>query len=254
MLIDTHAHYDDAAYDEDRGQLIDEMNNENIIAVNVGASLASTFAAVALSEKYENIYAGVGMHPDEVAELTEDDMDKLIELSSNKKVVTIGEIGLDYYWDNSPRDIQKKWFIRQIEVARQVKLPVSIHSREAAQDTFDIISKHHAYDNGGIVHCYSYGLEMAKEYLKMGMCFGIGGVVTFKNSKKLKEVVDYIPMENIVLETDSPYLAPVPHRGERNSSRNLVYVAEAIAQIKGLPASEVIDTTTLNAKRVYGLN
>lgn len=174
------------------------------------------------------------------------------QLLAREKMVAVGEIGLDYYWDKENRDLQKMWFIRQLELARQLDLPVIIHSREAAADTMEIM-KQHAKGLDGVIHCFSYSPEQAKEYVKMGFYLGIGGVVTFKNAKKLKEVVQEIPLEALVLETDSPYLAPVPHRGKRNNSQNLVYVAEEIAALKGVSYEEVVRQTTENAKKLYRL-
>ncbi|MDO4938923.1 MAG: TatD family hydrolase [Lachnospiraceae bacterium] len=251
MLIDTHAHYDDAAFDADREQLIEELNKKNIIAVNVGATKGSALTALDFSGKYKNIYATLGVHPDEVAELNDDDMQYFLELSKDKKVVAIGEIGLDYHWNVNPREVQKEWFIKQIHLAQEAQLPVNIHSRDAAQDTLDTVKRENAGKFGGIVHCYSYGVELAREYMKLGFHFGIGGVITYKNAKTVREVVDYLPIDRIVLETDSPYLAPAPHRGERNDSRNLPFVAAQIGLIKGLSPEEVIEITAQNARTVY---
>jgi len=251
MIIDTHAHYDDHAFDEDREQVIEELHNRDITAVNVGATFDSALTAFDLSQKYPHIYSSIGVHPDEVGGLTEDAMQTLLRLSQNEKVVSIGEIGLDYHWMVQPKEIQQQWFIRQIALAKEAGLPINIHSRDAAKDTFDIVKSENAGDYGGIVHCYSYSVELAREYLKLGFHFGIGGTCTYKNARVVKEVVTELPIEAIVLETDSPYLAPTPHRGERNDSRNLVYVAEAIAQLKGLATEEVIDITCRNAREVY---
>ena len=180
-------------------------------------------------------------------------MDWLKHVSGEKKVVAIGEIGLDYYWKEPDPEIQKHWFVRQLQLAREVKLPVIIHSRDAAQDTLDIMKAEKAGEIGGVIHCFSYGTEMAREYLNMGFYLGIGGVVTFNNGRKLKEVVEYMPLDRIVLETDCPYLSPVPNRGKRNSSLNLPYVAEAIGQIKGISPEEVIKITNQNARNLYRL-
>ncbi|MEG7531012.1 MAG: TatD family hydrolase, partial [Hungatella sp.] len=195
----------------------------------------------------------VGVHPSETAQLDETQMDWLKEASQNPKVVAIGEIGLDYYWDEPDREIQQFWFVRQLSLAREVKLPVVIHSRDAAKDTLDIMKEQNAGEIGGVIHCFSYGIEMAREYLNMGFYLGIGGVLTFHNAKKLKEVVAYMPMDRLVLETDCPYLSPVPNRGKRNSSLNLPYVVEAICAIKGISAEEVMEQTNQNAKRMYHL-
>lgn len=251
MIFDTHAHYDDEAYEEDREDILKLIRQDGVgLVTDVGATIASTKKAVALSEQYDFIYAAVGVHPEGVEELTDQDMDWLCELAKREKVVAIGEIGLDYYYEDPKRDIQKIWFRKQLEVARKTGLPVVIHSRDAAQDTLDIIKEEHGEQIGGVIHCFSYGKEMAREYLDMGLYLGIGGVVTFKNAKKLKEVVAYAPLEQLVLETDSPYLSPEPNRGKRNSSLNLPYVAEAIAQIKGCSEEEVIAVTEENAKKL----
>ena len=251
MIFDTHAHYDDEAYEEDREDILKLIRQEGVgLVTDVGATIASTKKAVALSEQYDFIYAAVGVHPEGVEELTNQDMDWLCELAKREKVVAIGEIGLDYYYEDPKRDIQKIWFRKQLEVARKTGLPVVIHSRDAAQDTLDIIKEEHGEQIGGVIHCFSYGKEMAREYLNMGLYLGIGGVVTFKNAKKLKEVVEYAPLEQLVLETDSPYLSPEPNRGKRNSSLNLPYVAAMIAELKGISGEEVIAVTEENAKRL----
>ena len=206
-----------------------------------------------LAHKYGFIYAAVGVHPSEVEELNDEAMDRLKAWSADERCVAIGEIGLDYHWPDPAPEIQKKWFVRQLDLAREVKLPVVIHSRDAAKDTMDIMHSEHAEDIGGVVHCFSYSKEIAKECVDMGFYIGVGGVVTFKNGKKLREVVDRIPMEKILLETDCPYLSPEPHRGERNSSLNLPYVVKEIANIKGISEEDVIRITEENAKRMYGL-
>ena len=251
MLIDTHAHYEDAAFDEDRKQLIDFLTEENIIAIDAGASMQSSRRALELAREFNNIYALVGVHPDDVGELTDASMDELAKLSEDPKVVGIGECGLDYYWDKVDREIQKHWFAEQIKLAKRMKLPICIHSRDAAADTLDIVKQYDAGINGGVVHCYSYGTEIAKEYLELGFHFGIGGVLTYKNGRKLKEVAEFLPIDRIVLETDCPYLSPDPLRGKRNSSLNLKYVVKVLAEIKNISEEEVIDITAENARRVY---
>ena len=254
MIFDTHAHYDDDAFDEDRDTLLGEIFSSGICCItDVGASVKSSKSAVALSKKWSQIYAAVGVHPDSTADMTEEDIETLRSLAQEKKVVAIGEIGLDYYWDNSPREVQKKWFERQLELAREVDLPVIIHSREAAKDTMDIMREAAKAGNTGVIHCYSYAAPMAKEYISMGFFIGIGGVVTFKNARVIKEVVSEIPLSSIVLETDSPYLAPVPYRGKRNNSMYLKEVVKQLAQIKQVSEETVITTTLANAKRLYRL-
>ena len=172
----------------------------------------------------------------------------------DEKIVAVGEIGLDYYWDEPERKIQKKWFARQLALSKETELPVIIHSRDAARDTLDIMKAEHNGATKGVIHCFSYGVEMASEYLNMGYYLGVGGVLTFKNAKKLREVVEYAPMSRLVLETDCPYLAPVPNRGKRNSSLNLPYVVQAMAEIKNMEPEEIIRLTTENAKELYGLS
>ena len=252
MIIDTHAHYDDKAFEEDRAEVLESMAGEGIgRIVNIGSSLGACKRTIQLMEQYDFIYGALGIHPTDSGELTESDIEWLKEQSALEKCVAVGEIGLDYYWDEPDREIQKKWFVRQLELAKEVKLPVVIHSRDAAQDTVDIMKAEQAQEIGGVVHCYSYSRELAKTFLDMGFYFGIGGVVTFNNGRKLKEVVEYLPMDRIVLETDSPYLAPVPFRGKRNDSHKLSYVVEQIANIKGISLEEVQQTTTQNAYNLY---
>ena len=254
MIFDTHAHYDDDAFDEDRDTLLGEIFSSGICCItDVGASVKSSKSAVSLSKKWPQIYAAVGVHPDSTADMTEEDIETLRSLAQEKKVVAIGEIGLDYYWDNSPREVQKKWFERQLELAREVDLPVIIHSREAAKDTMDIMREAAKAGNTGVIHCYSYAAPMAKEYISMGFFIGIGGVLTFKNARVIKEVASEIPLSSIVLETDSPYLAPVPYRGKRNNSMYLKEVVKQLAQIKQVSEETVITTTLANAKRLYRL-
>lgn len=254
MIFDTHAHYDDEAFQEDRDELLNSLSTHGIEAVvNVGASIQTTKNTLELMKKYPFVYGAVGVHPSETEELNDNLIDWLKHVSSEKKVVAIGEIGLDYYWKEPDPEIQKHWFVRQLQLAREVKLPVIIHNRDAAQDTLDIMKAEKAGEIGGVIHCFSYGTEMAREYLNMGFYLGIGGVVTFNNGRKLKEVVEYMPLDRIVLETDCPYLSPVPNRGKRNSSLNLPYVAEAISQIKGISPEEVIKITNQNARNLYRL-
>ena len=258
-IIDTHAHYDDKAFAEDRDEIIRSLPEQGIVcAVNMGASMRGARDSIALAEKWPHIYAACGLHPDDVGELEEAEklsgnriMDELHALCLHPKCVAAGEIGLDYHWMVQPKEVQKRWMIRQLELAIELDLPVNIHSRDAAQDTFDLMKEHHACRTPGIIHCYSGSAEMAREYVKMGYYLGIGGVVTFKNGKTLKQVVSETPLEYLVTETDSPYLAPVPHRGRRNMSAYLPYVVEAIAQIKGLTAEETAGILFENALRAY---
>lgn len=255
MIFDTHAHYDDEAYDRDREQVLEQIRQGGVsLVADVGASLESTRKAIALSREYDFIYAVAGVHPSEVGELTPKDMEWLEQVSEEEKVVAIGEIGLDYHYPEPDREIQKHWFREQLKLAQKVQLPISIHSREAAKDTLDIIQELHGEKYGGVIHCFSYSWEMAKTYIDMGFYLGIGGVVTFKNAKKLKEVVANTPIEHIVLETDAPYLTPEPNRGKRNASHYLKYVAEAIGEIKGISPEEVIRITTENGLQMYHID
>lgn len=252
MIFESHAHYDDEAFDEDREELLMSLREHGIDKViNVGASLASCRITLELIQKYPFIYGAMGVHPSETAELNEENFAWLREQCAMDKVVAVGEIGLDYHWKEPEAHVQKVWFERQLIMARETGLPVIIHSREAARDTLDMLQASHAGEIGGVIHCYSYTKEMAREYLQMGYYFGIGGVITFHNSKKLKEAVAYIPLNRILLETDSPYLAPEPYRGRRNSSLNLPYVAQMIAELKGVSYEEVVETTQENAMKLF---
>ena len=252
MIFDTHAHYDDDAFDEDRDVLLSGMKDAGVeYIVNIGASMASSKRSVALAEKYPFMYAAVGVHPDEVGELDEEKFATLKEWAKHEKVKAIGEIGLDYYWDKERHDLQKHWFLRQMELAHEMKLPMIVHSREAAKDTLDMVIAAKPLELSGVIHCYSYSVEQAREYLNMGYYIGIGGVLTFKNGKKLKEVAEYAPLSQIVLETDCPYLAPVPYRGKRNDSSKLSYVAEELAAIKQVSVEEVIRITNENGRKLY---
>ena len=252
MIFDTHANYDDDAFDEDRDELLSGMAAKNVeYIVNVGASMASSERSLGLAEKYPFIYAAVGVHPDEVGELDEEKFAKLREWTKHEKVKAVGEIGLDYYWDKEGHDLQKHWFMRQMELSHEANLPMIVHSREAAKDTLDMVIAAKPLDLSGIIHCYSYSVEQAREYLNMGYYIGIGGVLTFKNAKKLKEVAEYAPLSQIVLETDCPYLAPTPFRGKRNDSSMIAYVAEELAAIKNMPVEEVLRITNENGKKLY---
>ena len=253
MIFETHAHYDDEQFDLDREELLSSMPEQGVgTIVNVSATYESCRRVVDLVQKYPFMYAAVGIHPDEVGSLNEERFQQMKELCKQEKVVAVGEIGLDYYWDNESHDVQKEWFVRQLDLARELNLPVLIHSREAAADTMEIM-KEHGQGLRGVIHCYSYSKEQAKEYVKMGYYIGVGGVVTFKNARKLKETVEEIPLTSIVLETDCPYLAPVPFRGKRNNSSYIKYVAEEIAEIKGISYEAVVEQKEKNARDLYNL-
>ena len=254
MIFETHAHYDDERFDEDRDILIEKLFQKNICnIINVGASIESTKTTIALAKKYENMYAAAGVHPSDIAGLNEETLAWLKEQTKDPKVIAVGEIGLDYYCDKEEevQKAQRYWFAQQMGLARESQLPVIIHSRDAAEDTMRVMKEVHAEEIPGVIHCYSYSPEMAKEFIKMGYYIGVGGVVTFKNAKKLKETVMQIPLERILLETDSPYMAPEPHRGSRNDSGNLVYVAEKIAELRGITAKEVENDTLANARKLF---
>ena len=252
MIFDSHAHYDDKAFDEDREELLAQMIPNGITGiVNVGASVRGVQASQDLAEKYPFIFAAVGVHPDEVGALDEQKLLWMYELCRKPKTVAVGEIGLDYYWDKEAHEFQKLWFVKQLQMAKDTGLPVNIHSREAAQDTFEIMKKEHAGTTGGVIHCFSSSAQMAMEYVKLGYFIGVGGVVTFKNARVMKEVVEAVPLEHIVVETDCPYLAPTPNRGKRNSSLYLPLVTAEIARIKGMDVSEVEAILYENTLRLY---
>lgn len=255
MIFETHAHYDDEKFDPDRVELLSHLLRENNIGkiVNVGATFKGCKESIALAEKYDDVYAAIGIHPEEIDEINDEVIEWLRQNSSNPKVVAIGEIGLDYYWvkEEEQRAKQRLWFNKQMDLAKELEMPVIIHSRDAAEDTLNTIKLYNNSHVKGIVHCYSYSKEIAMEYVKMGWYIGLGGVVTFKNAKKLVETVEAVPLESIVLETDCPYMAPVPHRGERNSSIFLSHVAEKIAEIKNISVADVENVTYQNALNIY---
>ena len=254
MIFDSHAHYDDDVFDEDREELLFQMRRNHIeTIINVAASVDGITRTVELAGKYPFIYAAIGVHPDEVGQMDDEVISHMHELCKQDKIIAVGEIGLDYYWDKENHKNQLFWFERQMEVARAEKLPFIIHSREAAADTLEAAKRLRAGEIGGVIHCFSYGKEIAREYLNMGLYLGIGGVVTFANARKLKEVVEYVPLESLLLETDCPYLAPVPFRGKRNSSLNIPYVIEEIARIKHISPEVVEAVTYENARKLFGI-
>lgn len=254
MIFETHAHYDDAQFNEDRDAVMASLPAKGIgRVINVGSSIETSKTSLALAEKYDYVYAAVGVHPSDIECLNDCTFEWLRNQAEWDKTVAIGEIGLDYYWDKEP-DVQadqRYWFVQQMKLAKETGLPVIIHSRDAAEDTIKLMKSVHAEDIPGVVHCYSYSVEMAEEYVKMGYYIGVGGVVTFKNAKKLKETVEAIPLTQILLETDCPYMAPEPHRGTRNDSTNIPYVVTQIAQLKNISEQEVMDVTWDNAKKLF---
>lgn len=254
MLIDSHAHLDDEAFNEDRKELIEKIREEGIeYVMNIAASLSSIQSSIALAEQYDFVYTSVGVHPCETQELNEEALTWMRKQLSHPKVKAVGEIGLDYYWNEPQKEVQHKWFRKQLRLAHEANLPIIIHSRDAAADTYGIMKEEGADGLTGVIHCYSYTRETARNYLNWNYYFGIGGVSTFQNAKKLKEAIEYIPIEYILLETDSPYLAPVPFRGKRNSPLNLSIIAQAVAEIKGMDVEEVIRITDENSKKLYNL-
>ncbi len=249
-IFDSHAHYDDEAFDEDREKVIDEIINQGVIGVlNCGSSLEGTLKSAELANKYEMFYAAIGIHPEFADMVDENVVNKLKELSKNKKVRAIGEIGLDYYYEeNPPREIQKKAFRIQMELAKELELPVVIHDRDAHKDTLDIIKEFPEVK--GVVHCFSGSVEFARECIKQGYYIGFTGVVTFKNSKKIVEVAKDIPLDRILVETDCPYMAPSPFRGKRNQSDYIKHIINKIAEIKGISPEEVSRKTIENIKHL----
>lgn len=257
MIFDTHAHYDDTAFDEDREAVLSSLKKQGVgTVVNVCASPDSLKLVGALTERYPFLYGAVGIHPDYAGEMTEELYAQLWKQADEEKIVAIGEIGLDYHWNEAPGDVQKYWFQRQLLLALEKELPVIIHSREATQETLEIMCNAYKESGGnlrGVIHCFSGSVEIAKKYTDMGFYIGVGGVVTFKNGKKLKEVAEAVPFDRLVIETDCPYLAPVPYRGARNDSTLLRLVIEEIAALRGVSAEEVERVTEENAKRLYGI-
>lgn len=251
LIFDTHAHYDDSAFDEDRNSVLDMIFNNGVCGVvNQGTNVKTSEFSISLAQNYNGIYAAVGLHPECLDENSIDDIEKIKKLALHNKVVAIGEIGLDYYYD-IPKELQKTVFAKQLELAAELDMPVNIHDREAHGDTLEFLKK---YRPKGIVHCFSGSVEMAKEVIKLGMYIGIGGVVTFKNARKAVEVTEMLPLDRLVLETDCPYLSPVPFRGKRCDSSLIKYTAERIAEIKNTTAEEVLTLTRKNAANVYGIS
>ena len=252
MIFDTHAHYDDSRFDEDREAVLTSLSFHKVArVVNVAADMDSVRTTLALSAQYDFIYAAIGVHPDGVADLSDADMEILRRLSANEKVVAIGECGLDYYERETPKETQIYWFERQLALAKELDMPVIVHSRDAAEDTYQSVKRTYTGDGAGIIHCFSYGKEMARAFLDLGYYIALGGVVTFKNSKKAKEVAAYVPEDRLLLETDCPYLAPVPFRGTRNFSGNLSYVLDELASIRGMDRDRLEQVTYENACRLY---
>jgi len=254
-MIDSHAHYDDEQFDADRDEIILKAVEAGVTGIiNAGCDVESSRLAIALSEKHREVYAAVGVHPHEVSSCDENTLSVIEELAKCNKVVAIGEIGLDYHYDFSPRDLQKEWFSKQLELAAKLGMPVIIHDRESHQDVLDIVKSFRSQNITGVFHCFSGSVEMAREVLGLGFYLGIGGSLTFRNARKPADVVKYAPMDRLLVETDCPYLAPEPHRGKRNWSGYLPYVIEKIASIKDMEYSEVERITSDNARRLFSLD
>ena len=254
MIFESHAHYDDSKFDDDREELLSTMQENGIEKIiNIGCSIESCKSTLELTKQYPFVYGAMGIHPSDIGDLNEDTFLWLREQVKKEKVVAVGEIGLDYYWDKEPnvQENQRYWFKRQLELAAEASLPVIIHSRDAAQDTMEIMTEAAKKNIRGVIHCYSYSPEMALEYVKLGYYIGVGGVVTFKNAKKLVQTVSELPLDRILLETDCPYMAPEPHRGTRNDSSNIPYVIKKIAEIKGTTPDEVERMTRANAFELF---
>lgn len=255
MLFDTHAHLNAEQFDEDLEAVIERAKEEGVSnMVIVGFDRPTITRAMELVEQYDFLYASVGWHPVDAIDMTDDDLVWIEELTSHPKVVALGEMGLDYYWDKSPKEIQKEVLRKQIRLAKKVKLPIIIHNREATADVLDILNEEEAAEVGGIMHCFSGSVEVAKECVNMNFFISLGGPVTFKNARKPKEVAETIPLENLLIETDCPYLAPHPFRGKRNEPAYVKLVAQQIAELKGLTYEEVAQKTTENAKKLFGIN
>ncbi|WP_337400041.1 TatD family hydrolase [Congzhengia sp.] len=252
MYFDTHTHLDDEKFDPDRELVIENLKKEGVsLAVNVGADLTSSKNSIALAEQYDFIYAAVGVHPNEVGEMQDEDLETLADMAKHEKVVAVGEIGLDYHYDEPGRDVQKLWFEKQLRMAQALNMPFIVHDRDAHQDTLELLKKVGYYN--GVMHCFSGSCEMAKILLDLGFYISIAGQVTFKNAPKVKEVAKMVPADRLFIETDSPYLTPEPHRGERNNSANVKFTCAKIAELKEISAEKLAKVTLENGKKFYGI-
>ena len=249
-IFDAHAHYDDKWFDDDRSALLSSLPQNGVsYVVNAAVDLETAETAISYAETYPHVYACAGIHPENLEGLPDNYLERLKELLKHPRVLALGEIGLDYHWD-IPRDVQNRVFEEQLLLARELDVPVVIHDREAHGDVMALVRK---YQPKGLMHCYSGSVEMLKEVLKLGMSISLGGTVTFKNARVPVEVAAAVPLDRLLLETDAPYLSPVPYRGKRNDSTHIAYTAARIAEIRGMDAQELIDLTTENAKRLYGI-
>lgn len=254
MIIDSHAHYDDDRFDSDRAEVLERIKLNGIAAVvNPASNLASAYRCIEMAEKYDFLYAAVGIHPHDAKEFSAETLDTFREFASNEKVVAIGEVGLDYHYDFSPREMQKECLAAHIQLAIELRLPIIIHDREAHRDIIDIIKAENACLAGGVFHCFTGSVEMAREVLELGFHIGLGGAVTFKNAVRPAEVAKYVPEDRLLIETDSPYMAPVPYRGMRNDSGYLPEVIKKIAEVRGMQPERIAAVTAENAVRLFGL-
>ena len=252
MLIDTHAHLDDARYDPDREAMIARAREAGVQTfVTVGCDLATSDAAVALADQHAFIYAAVGVHPHEVKSIADDWYDELRRLARHPKVVAYGEIGLDYHYNHSPPDMQRRRFREQVCLAREIGRPIIIHTREAQDDTIAILREEEAGEVGGVFHCFSGDAWLARDALDLGFYLSFSGVITFQNATMLRDIVKTVPLDRILVETDCPYLTPAPHRGKRNEPAFVAFVANKVAELKGLTVEEAAEQTTRNAKRLF---
>ncbi len=255
MLFDTHAHFYDTQYDKDRSEAIKRARDNGVeYILSVSSDIASSVENVTLAQNYDFFYAAIGVHPHNAKDLNNNIISALTDFASYPKVVAIGEIGLDYFYDNSPREVQKIWFAKQISLAKNLKLPIIVHDRDAHEDTMSILKSENASDVGGVLHCFSGSVEMAREVMNQNFMISIAGPVTFKNANKLLDIVRYVPDDMLLIETDCPYLAPEPYRGQRNESAHIKLIAEKIAKIKGKPLKYIEQITTSNAKRLFGIH
>ncbi len=255
MLFDSHAHLDDDKYSEDRDEVIAALENQGTsLVMNVASDMVTSHQSIELAEKYPFIYASVGVHPCSTGEMTDNDIEVLKELSKHEKVKAIGEIGLDYYWDEPDRETQKKWFRRQMQLAMELDMPFIIHDRDAHEDCLNILKEFDIKKTGGVMHCFSGSAEMARQVVSMGMMIALGGALTFKNAAKTVKVAQEIPLEHIIIETDSPYLTPEPFRGKRNTPGYVKFVAQKIAELKGVDVDTVAKITVENTKRLYRID
>ena len=252
VFVDSHAHLDDEAFDEDREEVIKDILSGGNYFFNIGCDLKTSYSSYELSKKYDHVYAVVGVHPHEAKYYTAETRDALKELLTKDKVMAIGEIGLDYHYDLSPRDVQREVFINQIDLAREMNVPIVIHTREAMEETYEILEKH-AKGMKVLLHCYTGSIEMARKYLKLGYKLALGGALTFKNAKNTVDVAREVDLKDLLIETDSPYMTPVPYRGKRNDPRKVVLVAEKLAEIKGISTEEVLEATKKNAFEFFGV-